>query len=300
MIFTFQINVLKPKVLNLLRYFESFENESGLLENLESWIFIEWSKANSFVQDVNYPTNMLYATALETVSELYDLNQFKEEAGKIRDTIRQQAFNGQFFVDNAIRDEKGELKVTSNTSEVCQYYAFFFNLATPDSHPNLWQKLVAQFGPGRRENNPSPAVHFANSFIGNYLRLELLSRYHLTSQIMTESVDYFDYMAQRTGTLWENQSAHASCNHGFASHIVHLLYRDILGICNIDYPEKVVTIRFSDLNLASCSGVIPLEEGLFSLAWEKDENRILYQLKIPANYQVKIENNTGLFLERTN
>jgi alpha-L-rhamnosidase len=30
-------------------------------------------------------------------------------------------------------------------------------------------------------------------------------------------------MAELTGTLWENDSPTASCNHGFASHVVYWL-----------------------------------------------------------------------------
>ena len=52
---------LKPRIEKLLEYFTRFENKDGLLEKLDSWIFVEWSKANSFVLDVNYPTNMLYS-----------------------------------------------------------------------------------------------------------------------------------------------------------------------------------------------------------------------------------------------
>ena len=52
---------LEDKVLGLFDYFKPFLNEDGLLEKLESWVFVEWSAANRFVQDVNYPSNMLYA-----------------------------------------------------------------------------------------------------------------------------------------------------------------------------------------------------------------------------------------------
>ncbi|MHB8336002.1 MAG: hypothetical protein ACYC6P_15405 [Ignavibacteriaceae bacterium] len=38
---------------------------------------------------------------------------------------------------------------TSNTSETCQYYAFFFNLADPRIYPQLWNKIVHEFGPER-------------------------------------------------------------------------------------------------------------------------------------------------------
>lgn len=292
------VEALKPKVLKLLEYFEPFENESGLLEKLESWIFIEWSEANRFVQDVNYPTNMLYAATLEKAGELYDDDELLQKAERIRDTIRHQSFNGAFFVDNAIRDEKGQLQITNNTSEVCQYYAFYFGTASPDSHPDLWRKLSQDFGPHRKENNPYPEVYFANSFVGNYLRLELLSQYQLQSQLLTESIDYFDYMAKRTGTLWENQSSHASCNHGFAAHVVHVLYRDVLGIRSIDYQQKVITIQFSDIDLSHCKGQIPIGEDLISLIWKRDAGNFLYQLEVPENYRVEIQNNTNLELKK--
>lgn len=38
---------------------------------------------------------------------------------------------------------------------------------------------------------------------------------------------YFDYMAIQTDTLWEHDSVQASCNHGFASHV--LVWLDRLG-----------------------------------------------------------------------
>ena len=292
------VDALKPKVLKLLKYFEPFENESGLLEKLDSWIFIEWSEANRFVQDVNYPTNMLYAATLQKVGELYQEKKLIQKAEHIRDSIRSQSFNGTFFVDNAIRDKNGQLQPTNNITEVCQYYAFYFNVANIDSHPALWQKLSKDFGPQRKDNNLYPNVYFANSFIGNYLRLELLSQYQLQSQLLKESIDYFDYMAKRTGTLWENQSAHASCNHGFAAHIVHVLYRDVLCIRSIDYQKKLITIQFSNVNLNYCKGQLPIGHDLISLQWKCHKDTLLYQLDVPENFTANILNNTKLKLKK--
>ena len=57
-------------------------------------------------------------------------------------------------------------------------------------------------------------------FIGNYLRLIVLDRYGLREQLLEESIDYFEYMADKTNTLWENDTDYASCNHGFASYVI--------------------------------------------------------------------------------
>ena len=65
------VESLRPRVLKLLEYFRQFENQDGLLEKLPSWVFVEWSQANKFVQDVNYPSNMLYAGMLDAADRLY-------------------------------------------------------------------------------------------------------------------------------------------------------------------------------------------------------------------------------------
>ena len=289
---------LEPRIAALLNYFESFENEDGLLEKLDSWIFVEWSRANDFVQDVNYPTNMLYSAALEKAGKLYQNNAWLNKAGKVKQTILEQSFNGEFFVDNAVRSENGELVVTENTTEVCQYYAFFFNVATPETHPDLWKKLTTEFGPNRDELKTYPDVFRANAFIGNYLRMDILSKYGLQSQLLNEIQDYFYYMAERTGTLWENMSAHASCNHGFASYLGHILYRDVLGISNIDYLKKEVTIRFADIGLDECSGSVPVDGGVIKLQWKHSGNQIQYVLNLPKGFTVTVKNLTSHELVR--
>jgi alpha-L-rhamnosidase len=289
---------LRPRVLRLLDYFKKFKNEDGLLEKLESWVFVEWSDANSFVQDVNYPSNMLYAKALAAAGSMYDLPDLVHEAEKVREKIRAQSFDGKFFVDNAKRAE-GKLQVSRNRSEVCQYFAFFFDIATPQTHSNLWQILQKDFGPQRKQSKAFPEVRPANAFIGNVLRLELLSRYGLCQQLLDESLAYQLYMVERTGTLWENDGAYASCNHGFASHGgVHLLYRDVLGLWQVDSLNKVVQLRFTDSKLEWCEGGMPTAHGLVALRWRKEKAKLVYEITVPAGYSIRMENRTSLELVR--
>jgi alpha-L-rhamnosidase len=280
---------LKPRIEKLLQYFSKFENKDGLLEKLEQWIFVEWSKAGDFVQDVNYPTNMLYSAALACAARVYGNETWAKKSENVKQTVLKQSFNGDFFVDNAVR-ENGALKVTKNTTEVCQYYAFYFNIATPESHPTLWEKLITEFGPNRNDKEVYPTVFRANAFMGNYMRMDILSRYRLQSQLIIEIQDYFYAMADKTGTLWEHTGNHASCNHGFASYIGHVLYRDVLGISNIDYVKKEITVRFTDIVLDSCSGSVPIDDEVVELQWKRSGNLIEYSLKIPKDYKAKIEN----------
>jgi len=286
------IDALRPKVLKLLDYFKKFENSDGLLEKLDGWVFVEWSAANKFVQDVNYPSNMLYAGMLSAAGRLYDLPALTVKADAIRETIRKQSFDGQFFVDNAIRNE-ATLQVTRNRSEVCQYFAFFFDVATTQTHAELWSRLRDHFGPDRQQTKAFPEVHIANSFIGNMLRMELLSRAGRNQQILDESIAYLSYMADRTGTLWENTGAYASCNHGFASHIVHTLYRDVLGLYRVDTVNKILVLRLGDLKLDTCEGSLPTPDGVVELSWHKASGKLTCRLKVPSGYKVTLDNQTN-------
>lgn len=283
------VDALKPRVLALLDFFTKYRNSDGLLEKLPAWVFVEWSRANRLVQDVNYPSNMTYAEVLDCVARLYNLPAFAQQAAQMRETIRKQSFDGTFFVDNAVRQPDGTLKLSGERTETCQYYAFFFRTATPETHAALWKTLRDDFGPDRKKTGKHPEIHFANAFIGNYLRLELLSRQHLSAQILDETKGYFLNMADLTGTLWENDTPRASCSHGFASHVVRMYYRDVLGVRSIDSVNKRVTVAFSDVPLEHCKGVIPVKHDSLTLSWRKHDNKLIYSLKVPAGYEVTVD-----------
>jgi alpha-L-rhamnosidase len=240
---------------------------------------------------------MLYAGMLDATDRLYSQGDLAAKAARIRETIRRQSFDGAFFVDNAVRSE-GQLQVTANRSEVCQYFAFYFDIATPQSHPELWRRLTTEFGPQRKTSGAFRDIWPANAFVGNMLRFELLSRYHRNQQILDEAIDYWLYMAERTGTLWEHDSTRASCSHGFASHAAHTLFRDVLGIARVDTVRKVVHLRFTDVTLDRCRGTIPTIEGPIELRWTQDRAKLTYDLSLPPGFTVEVENLTGKTLER--
>lgn len=220
------IDAFEPKVDGILGYLRKFENSDGLLEKLPSWNFIEWSMANKLTEDVNYPTNMLYAQTLETVARLYGREELAQKAATVHATVCNQSFNGTFFVDNSVRDQHGILQSSGECTEVCQYYAFFCGTATPETFSNLWKTLLEQAGPNRPDDSP---LHPANAFIGYYLRMDLLSRFGEGERLLDEMKRYFLGMTERTGTLWEKDDERASCNHGFASFLCVLLARSCIS-----------------------------------------------------------------------
>lgn len=216
--------LLKPKVYALCRFFEQYLNENNLLEDLDSWVFIEWSEANEFTDGVNFPSNMLYAKMLRAAGELYADRSLTNKGDAIMRAVNARSFDGRFYHDHEVRGKNG-FKLCPEITETCQYYAFFTGAATPVTRPELWRVLTTEFGPDRVEKHLYEHIFPSNAFIGNYLRLELLSTNGLQQQCLEEMKEYFTYMAKATGTLWENMTPHASCNHGFASYAACLIDR---------------------------------------------------------------------------
>lgn len=211
----------KDKVYKLINFFSKYENEDLLLENLESWSFIEWSKTRDFMDGVNYPTNMLYARMLKAAGTLYSDNDLLKKSNEIINCIRNQSFFDGFFHDHALRNEDNDLIVQNDDiTETCQYYAFFMETATEELYPELWEALVNDFGPDRETKKLWENIYPSNAFTGYCLRLELLLKAGEREQLLDSIKGFYGYMAEETGTLWEHKGKTASCNHGFASQVL--------------------------------------------------------------------------------
>ena len=220
----------KDTVLGILEFFTRYENELGLLENLENWVFVEWSSANDadHVCGVNIPSNMEYAACLKVAGRLYGIPEFLEKAAKIDAEIKARAYDGKFFVDNLIRNEKGELVQSGLLTEVCQYYAFWFGCADKREYADLYAELMQNLGTSRAEGY-MPNVGVPNVMYGLYMRIDLLMRDNERQKIFDECIRLFEPMANRTGTLWEHNGISASCNHGFASYAAKWLIYALTG-----------------------------------------------------------------------
>lgn len=271
----------RQKTENLLQFFTKYENSDGLLENLESWICVEHSKAAEFVQDVSYPTNMLYSKMLRSVYALYKDEQSLQKAEHVARKVREQSYNGTFFEDNRIR-VNDVLKQTGNITETCQYYAFFTGVATKKEYPELYERMLHSFGPKRDVHKVYPNVYPSNAFIGNYLRLLYFYGQGEKMQVFKECKDYFLYMANRTMTLWEHDKAHASCDHAFASYPAIFIANCLTGFVKADAKKRVVYFERPVLK-KNCSLRLPIDRRSY-VEIEVSDGKMTR--KVPNGYQI--------------
>ena len=210
------------RVEKLMNYFQAYENDLALLENLPGWIFVEWSEANDYTEGINFPTNMLYAACLESAAKLYESKAWESSAKRVKKSIISESWDGHFFADQSIRVD-GNLERKNIRSETCQYHAFYFNIADEDSFSDLWNFLCNDAGPLQKEN-PEKSQNLedmkwipAELLFGLMLRLELLLEKQEYEKVLEEIRHIFGKMAEQTGSLWEHDRLAASLNHGYAS-----------------------------------------------------------------------------------
>jgi hypothetical protein len=89
------------------------------------------------------------------------------------------------------------------------------------------------------------------------------------------------------------QAARPSCNHGFASHAAHVLFRDVLGLREVDRLDRTVTLRFGDVKLERCAGSTPTADGPIALEWRRTGEQIVYRVATPPGYRVTVRNDSG-------
>lgn len=212
------VEAFRDSIYGLLDFYRRYENEDGLLERLPSWNFVEWSDANSWTKDVNYPTNFLYAQVLERIASLYGDEECLRRSEEVRKVAVEQSFNGHYFMDHAIRDKEGKLQLQEHSSEACQYYAVLFAGIDiySEEYKELKDLILYVFTPDR--NGVMPEILEVNAFIGAYLRLETLLKMREAELLLHDVKGFFGKMEQYTGTLWEYRQFEGSYDHGFASY----------------------------------------------------------------------------------
>ena len=208
----------RPSVMGILNFLVNYENEFGLLERLPSYNFVEWSDANSWTKDVNYPTNFLYSEVLRRVSRVFDIPDLKVKAESVRKKTVEMAFNGELFVDHAKRDKNNDLVNQMHISEACQYYAILYGDIDLDDKKYFKLKHYvindfADFEAGEYQFCPK------NAFIGLYLRMNVLLEMKNSELLARNLENFFLGMSRTTGTLWEFKNGYGSLNHGFASYV---------------------------------------------------------------------------------
>lgn len=232
---------------DLLAYFAKYENEKHLLVKLENQ-FIEWSQANDFVKevDISYPGNMVYYLMLLRLGQVYGDEELLQKAAIIKETIAEDAFNGEYFVEGANFAEDGSLVPSELISEASQSYAVFTGIADKEDekYSQFFDTFYHVLGLKRKQQGIMPEIAFSSGFIGLTLRMIALIELGKTEQALVEIKDYYGPMAEQNGTLWEMDVDHCiSLNHGYNSYAAVMIVKALTGLEQWIPAERKLVIK---------------------------------------------------------
>jgi len=207
--------LFRNSVMGIVEFLSRYENSDGLLQDLPGWNFVEWSTANEWVQDVNYPTNFLYAEVLRSAYALYGDEALLKKAAAVAKRTEELSFDGEVFIDNAVLTD-GKPVNTKNSSEAGQYYAILFG--DFDLNDEKYAKLRSHIMTGFSEfDSTGRGFVPVNAFIGLYVRICALMKLGYHDVLKNDIKSFFGGMVEATGTLWEYKQHKGSYDHGFAS-----------------------------------------------------------------------------------
>lgn len=279
-------NYFRPFCYDFLTYLAELETENGLLKRADGWNFIEWSDANEFVEeaDISYPTNMLYSAVLHAIGGIYGDSALNQKAEIIRQTVIEKAFDGKYFCDGAVLKDGGYVNMP-NTSEACQYYAAFCQIAdrSNEMFDEFFDNMLNRLGYKKKLNNETPEVAFAAVFIGYTLRLMSLLRLKEYDRLLDEIKELYGHMADETMTLWEHDAPIASCNHGLSSIAGVLILKALSGLCEIN--EASGEIMFSK---ESCSRKYSITVGLTNGSLHVENDGTERKISVSGKYSLTV------------
>ena len=285
---------LRDRLLKLPDVWRRFRNAEGFTEGMPWWSFLGWSLSSAFAKDVNYPSDAIWAEALDALSRLYGRTELGAEAAELRRRIRARSFDGTWFRDHAVRGKDGTLATLDDRSETCQYYMLRFGVASPAADADYWNRVVSWLGryaPGY--GKAIGRMRPSNYFQGLMLRHELLADAGRCREAVRE-IGFLTDMADATGTLWEgypgiydhnfNRTGIYSCCQGFTSYAATLIVRTALGLGRIDRKNRTVTFAVPDNGLRFCRGSVPTADGPIVCEWTRKDGKVNEKLELPEGW----------------
>jgi hypothetical protein len=76
---------------------------------------------------------------------------------------------------------------------------------------------------------------------------------------------------------------------GFASHVAHILCRDVLSVRELDRQATRIALRIADLPPGWCAGRIPVGAETLDLMGWRDGDRTRHDVRAPGGSRVQVE-----------
>lgn len=289
---TAEAGVYRNVISGIIDFFNKRFNQEGFLENLPGNPFIEGSLHFKIGEGVNFPVNMLYAATLRAAARILDKPALLARADALKTRIVSMSFDGHYFIDVAVRDETGTLRVTDNRSETCQYHAAFCDMFDRDDprFAKLTDTILNTFGRENVGKLQNPEIISKGVFFTHVLRFAVLTKWRQYTLLLDDLKDYLWDQVHETGTLWEHLQRVGSLNHGYVSYAAPAMVQAVFGLKGIDDEKKIITFDFSHQKIEAGSLTLGTLAGPLKVNTEyrRRDGKYVITCMLPKPYKAHI------------
>lgn len=285
------VNELWPTAEGILSWFDSHVGDSGVLEDVPHWIFIDWSGGlgRPAAGGASSALNAFYYGALRAAARLCDSGGQVQKAAEYRERARQllRSFEAAFWSGErrAYVDELRDGKQGEGVSQHSQALALLFEMAPRERRQALVQQMMRQ--------DITQATPY---FMFYVLRaLDQSGRYDLALEQMKRWKVMLDAGATTWLETWGNKR---SWCHAWSSAPTYELSTRVLGIrpAGAGFSKAIIEPQTSGLQWAK--GAVPTPHGPISVEWRIKSGRMHLEYSAPAEIGVTLRTPAGAVVRR--
>lgn len=264
----------------------ALKGESGLIEGLDN-LFVDWSMSNRSyaLTPISVPVNCLISLVLGEMGELYDRQDWKDEAASLRKVLEELDEEPGIFGGggDAAEYRDGKLRRLDCATESGAALELYSGFHKEDR--NYVKKFIYTMGysPAYRSN---PNIGKSNLFIGLMIRFSVLEQLGRTKELVRELKDiYLPELRDGSGTFFENYNGMSGC-HGFNGAAAAMLTNDVLGLGAPSLSDHTIRIAPAPGDLCWAAGSAVCGEDEFFMEWSHDADayRLDIQLTVPEDW----------------
>lgn len=288
------IEDLYPPLVELAGWCERHADENGLLYSLPNWNFTDW--VDTEMQGANLETNALYYQVLDEMAlmaadlgKAAEAENWKTRAEQVRESIQRLHWNPQkeLYADSVIDGEQSPV-----VTELSNGFALLFGIATSVQT----RKIVRHLGDPKAEIVRSSPLYL-------YYVLEGLIKAGAAEVALNQMRDRYAPMmnASDAPTIWETWPAwladpadgkkwgsNVSYVHSGGVGPTWTLSKHVLGVYPIGPGFRRCRIEPQIGRLTWARGVFPSVRGDIAVAWRKEDNRFVLDVRLPENLDANV------------
>lgn len=275
------LHQLYVRVQRAIKFFEGFEDEHGLLNNVPYWVFIDWADVDKRGEIT--ALNCFYVGALKAAEKIAsacgDLGNASSYRGKAEAVAK--AINVRLWDsgEGVYRDCRVGEELSRKISQQANSLAILYEIAPREN----WDKILNYIHDPAKEVVQSGSPYFSFYVLG------ALFKAGRSSQALKYIKDRWGEMLDwGCTTWWEVWSPKHSLCHGWSSAPTYYLPAEVLGVKPLHVGWRKLQVKPNPLDLREVKAIIPSPIGDVEVSYRKDGDGEEMHIVIPSEAQAEV------------